>query len=88
MNGNELSKVERDRMANAAAIQAQVGTATQPACGQCGNPHPGTLIEGICADCQRDNQLSIPGVGSPGDKREPYEEAHGLCGDPGPSLYR
>jgi hypothetical protein len=81
---NELSKVERDRLANAAAIQEQVGTAAPRACGQCGNPHPGTLIEGICADCQRDNQLSIFDA----SKRDPYDAAWGLDGDPGPSLYR
>ena len=84
---SELSKVERDRAANERAIRDQVAP-TGPACKQCGNPYPGTLIEGICADCQKDNQLSIPEIGSVGDKREPYEEAHGLCGDPGGSLYR
>lgn len=55
---SELSKVEQDRAANSRAIQAQV-KAPGPACGQCGNPYPGTLIEGICADCQKDNQLSL-----------------------------
>ncbi len=33
-------------------------------------------------------ERDIPEIGSAGDKREPYEEAHGLCGDPGGSLYR
>lgn len=73
---SRAERIERDRLANAAAIHDALEPSDLPrgpACGQCGNPYPGTLVEGICACCQRDNQLSLDP-----SKLEPYEEAHGL----------
>jgi hypothetical protein len=75
---SRAAQIAQDRAANERAIQVRCDAMRPAACGQCGNPHPGTLVEGICADCQRDNQLSLL------TERGERITGHSRHDDPGP----